>query len=71
VEKRGLAQALCAAELTQADDIPHCDEMRFGLWRQVRRRWGRKGVKISQKVQIEFAWEYLVLAVNVMKAELE
>lgn len=44
--------------------------MRFGLWGQVRRRWGRKGIKIIQKVQIEFAWEYLVLAVNVMTAEL-
>jgi transposase len=44
--------------------------MRFGLWGQVRRRWGRKGIKIIQNVQIEFAWEYLVLAVNVMTAEL-
>lgn len=44
--------------------------MRFGLWGQVRRRWGRKGIKIVQKVQIEFAWEYLVLAINVETAEL-
>ncbi|MBZ0300527.1 MAG: transposase [Anaerolineae bacterium] len=44
----------------------HYDEMRFGLWGQVRRRWGRKGVRIIQKVQIEFAWEYLVLAVDVV-----
>ena len=27
---------------------------------------GCKGIKIIQKVQIEFAWEYLVLAVDVV-----
>ena len=45
--------------------------MRFGLWGQVRRRWGRKGVKIIQKVQIEFAWQYLVLAVDVLHNRLQ
>jgi len=44
--------------------------MRFGLWGQVRRRWGRRGVKIIQPVQIEFAWQYLVLAVDVVRCEL-
>lgn len=38
--------------------------MRFGLWGQTRRRWGLRGVKIIQKVQIVFAWRYLVLGVN-------
>src|SRR3990170_2318918 len=60
---------LSEAGLTQDDQTWHCDEMRFGLWGQVRRRWGRKGVKIVQKVQIEFAWHYLVLAVDVLRAE--
>lgn len=40
--------------------------MRFGLWGQVRRRWGARGVKIVQKIQIEYAWEYLVLGVDVL-----
>lgn len=44
--------------------------MRFGLWGQGRRRWGRKGVKIIQKIQIEFAWQYLVLAVDVVRNQL-
>ena len=48
----------------------HCDEMRFGLWGQVRRRWGLKGKKIIQRMQIVFRWSYLVLAVDVMRGEL-
>jgi hypothetical protein len=39
--------------------------MRFGLWGQRRRRWGLRGVKIVQPMQIVFAWRYLVLAVDV------
>jgi hypothetical protein len=44
--------------------------MRFGLWGQVRRRWGLKGVKIIQPMQIVFRWRYLVLAVEVLRCEL-
>lgn len=44
--------------------------MRFGLWGQVRRRWGLKGVKIIQPMQIVFRWSYLVLAVDVLRREL-
>ncbi len=44
--------------------------MRFGLWGQVRRRWGKRGVKIIQPIQIVFAWRYLVLAVDVIRCEL-
>ncbi len=44
--------------------------MRFGLWGQVRRRRGLKGVKIVQRMQIVFRWSYLVLAVDVMRGEL-
>jgi hypothetical protein len=71
VEKRGLAEHLAAAGVTRKQPTLHCDEMRFGLWGQVRRRWGRKGVKIVQKVQIEFAWQYLVLAVDVLHNRLQ
>jgi len=71
VEKRGLIIALQAAALSQKDRIWHCDEMRFGLWGQVRKRWGLRGFRIIQKVQIEFAWEYLVLAINVATSELK
>jgi len=44
--------------------------MRFGLWGQTRKRWELRGVKIVQEVQIEFAWEYLILAVDVGRCEL-
>lgn len=71
MEKGGLSQALKQAGVKLSDDTVHSDEMRFGLWGQVRQRWGRKGVKIIQKIQIEFAWEYLVLAVNVAQGTLK
>jgi transposase len=62
--------ALKEASVTQASGWYHRDEMRFGLWGQVRRRWGKRGVKIIQPVQIVFAWRYLVLAVDVLHGEL-
>lgn len=46
------------------------DEMRFGLWGQTRKRWGLCGVKIIQPIQIEFAWQYLVLTVDVIHCKL-
>jgi hypothetical protein len=45
--------------------------MRFGLWGQVRRRWGLRGVKIIQPLQIVFAWRYLILVVDVIECELK
>ena len=48
----------------------HWDEMRFGLWGQVRRRWGSRGVKIIQRLQIVYCWSYLVLAVDVARGEI-
>lgn len=44
--------------------------MRFGLWGQLRRRWGLRGVKIIQRMQIVFSWSYLVLAVDASRCEL-
>ena len=46
-----------------------CDEMRFGLWGQVRRRWGLKGKKIIQPMQI-VTLELFGLAVDVGRGEL-
>src|SRR3712207_4610833 len=45
--------------------------MRCGLWGQTRRRWGVRGVKIVQRIQITFAWRYLVLAVNCWQGQLQ
>ena len=58
------------AGMTTTSHIWHCDEMRFGLWGQVRRRWGLKGTKIIQRMQIVFRWSYLVLAVDLLRGEL-
>ena len=69
LEKRGLLDALGQAGMTTASRLWHCDEMRFGLWGQVRRRWGLKGKKIIQPMQIVFRWSYLVLAVDVGRGE--
>jgi len=69
-KEHGLRDALQEVGLQPEDRVWFCDEMRFGLWGQVRKRWGLRGVKIIQKVQIEFAWEYLVLAVDVERCAL-
>lgn len=71
MEKGGLAQKLAAAEVSSSGQTLHTDEMRFGLWGQFRRRWGVRGVKIMQKIQIEYAWEYLVLGVDVLSNTLK
>ena len=70
MEKRGLSATLKAAFVTASSRWYHSDEMRFGLWGQVRRRWGLPGVKIMQPLQIVFAWRYLVLAVDVLRGQL-
>ena len=46
------------------------DEMRVGLIGQVRRVWAPAGVKIVQKVQHSYKWEYLNLAVNGLTGKL-
>ena len=67
---RELPEALRAAEITQSHRVWFCDEMRFGLWGHTRKRWGLRGVKIIQSIQIEFDWQYLVLAVDVVRCQL-
>lgn len=69
-KEHGLGEALEEVGIQADDQVWFCDEMRFGLWGQVRKRWGLRGVKITQKIQIEFAWQYLVLAVDVVRCEL-
>lgn len=58
-------------ETTQTSRWYFSDEMRFGLWGQVRRRWGLRGVKIIQPKQIQYVWHYLVLAVDVIHLDLK
>ena len=69
--KKGLETELIQAECTRDTAWYFSDEMRFGLWGQVRKRWGLRGVKIIQPKQIIFAWRYLVLAVDVVHLDLK
>lgn len=49
--------------MTRDSRIGFFDEMRVGLHGMVRRVWGRRGVKVRQRLQIRYEWRYLVLAV--------
>ncbi len=64
MEKGGLAQALNAVGLTQASRIGHADELRLGLCGTTRRVWGRRGVKVHQRLQLKYDWWYLFVAVD-------
>lgn len=66
-----MKQDLLEHEVSQRSPWYFSDEMRFGLWGQVRKRWGVRGVSIIQPQQIVFAWRYLVLAVDVIHLDLK
>jgi hypothetical protein len=44
--------------------------MRVGLHGTARRVWGRRGVKVRQRVQCSYQWRYLVLVVDVRAGRL-
>ena len=46
------------------------DEMRVGLRGMVRKVWGRRGVKVVQRVQLVYRWTYLFLALDVQRGRL-
>jgi transposase len=50
--------------------IGHADEIRVGLLGQVRRRWGRCGVRLRQRVQRKRRYRSLFLAVDVRSGRL-
>jgi hypothetical protein len=64
VEKGGLAAALAAIGLTRASRIGFADELRLGLRGTSRRVWGRRGVKVRQRLQLRYDWWYLFVAVD-------
>ena len=65
MEKGGLAAALSAVGLTQAGRIGFADELRLGLRGTTRRVWGRRGVKVRQRLQLRYDRWYLFAAVDV------
>ena len=64
MERGGLAAALAAAGLTAASRVGHADEQRIGLRGATRRVWGRRGVKVHQRLQLRYEWAYLFAAVD-------
>jgi len=64
VEKGGLTQALDAVGLTGSSRIGFADELRLGLRGTTRRVWGRRGIKVRQRLQVKYEWRYLFAAVD-------
>jgi hypothetical protein len=71
VEKGGLAQALDEADLAGGSTVLPADELRLGLRGQVRRVLAPRGVKVVQRVQIEYRWRYLLLGVDPLAGALK
>ena len=50
--------------MTAATPFGFADELRVGLRGMVRRVWGRRGVKVHQRLQLSYEWRYLFLVVD-------
>ena len=61
---------MARAGASQATALGFADEMRVGLRGLVRRVWGRRGVKVYQKLQLAYCWRYLFLVVNAQAGQL-
>ena len=70
MEKGGLGDALAAAKVNRTAVVVHADEIQVGLLGQVRRRWGRCGVRIRQRVQRQRKDRSLFVAVDVRTGRL-
>jgi hypothetical protein len=70
MEKGGLKQALAAAGVSDKTPWGFADELRVGLRGMVRRVWGRRGVKVHQRLQLAYVWRYLFLVVNALAGTL-
>lgn len=64
MEKGGLTAALSAAGVTRGAALLQADELRLGLRGQVRRVLAPRGVKVVQRLQIEYRWRYLLVGVD-------
>jgi hypothetical protein len=69
VEKGGLADTLRAAGITADKSVGWADEMRVGLLGTTRRVWGRRGVKVRQRLQLVYEWRYLNLVVDPLQGK--
>ena len=64
MERGGFTSALAAVGLTAARGVGFTDELRVGLRGATRRAWGRRGVKVRQRLQLRHEWRYPGLAVE-------
>jgi len=55
---------LTAAGITADRAVGWADEMRVGLMGTSRRVWGRRGIKVRQRIQLVREWRYLHLVVD-------
>jgi hypothetical protein len=56
--------ALVGAGVTRDAGVAYADELRLGLRGQVRRVLARRGVDVTQRLQLKYEWAYLLLAVD-------
>jgi DDE superfamily endonuclease len=70
VEKGGLRDAVVAVAIRDGEQVRFVDELRLGLHGRTRRVLAPRGVKVVQRVQVEYAWRYLLLAVAPLSGEL-
>lgn len=50
--------------MTAVTPCGFADELRVGLRGTTRRVWGRRGVKVHQRLQLSYEWRYLFLVVD-------
>lgn len=61
---------LTAMGITAERAVGWADEMRVGLMGTTRRVWGRRGVKVRQRLQLVREWRYLHLVVDPLQGRL-
>ncbi len=61
---------LTAAGMTAQRPVGWADELRVGLIGTTRRVWGRRGVKVRQRIQLVREWRYLQLVVDPLQGRL-
>jgi transposase len=69
VEKGDLRDAVIAAGIQDGTTVQFLDELRLGLHGRTRRVLAPRGVKVVQRVQVEYRWRYLLLAVAPLTGE--
>jgi len=68
--KGGFVEALRAQGVKDGRKVVFADEMRIGMIGQVRRKWFLRGYKPRERVERQFVWRYLQLAVQPLTGEI-